>query len=175
VTDSSYPSGKDEIRKFVSGVSDMVAQDLNDMFDVAVAIEEELGVEPSGRLGTVLSRLFARGNLSRNDGRWRRLQWGIMANLPSWKFDENGPRFRLPWTKNRWFGVSSDLGDDRPVPFVQLQATAPQYQAWPWQINCFAVEETHAEFWARDALMARVWTNNNRGDVKIAWLLWGMI
>lgn len=174
MTDSSYPLGKDELREFVEGVDDMVAQDLNDLFDVAVAIEEELGVDPSGDLGTITGRLFARGNLSKNDGKWRRLQWGIIGNLNGYRFDELAGRYKLSYTVNRWRGFSTSLGDDRPIPFMMLQPTGLYRAGIPWQISCFSVTESEAEFWGRDGNMARLSTANSRSDARVAYVLWGM-
>ncbi len=173
MSESNYPQGKDEVRLWVDGVCDMVAQDLNDLFDIAVAIETELGVEPSGRLGTVVGRLFARGNISKIDGRWRRIDWGIVSNLPEHLFDELLSRWKLTYTTNRWRGNKNGFGEDRPVPFMVLQATSAQYAGWPWSLALFAVEEDYAEIWGRDANMARM--GSTRTDVKIAYLLWGMI
>jgi hypothetical protein len=173
MTDSSYPLGKDEIRLYVDGICDMVAQDMNDAFDVAVAIEEELGLEPSGNLGTVLGRLFARGNLSKKDGGWRRLDWKIVSNQNSTGWDERGTGYRLGYSVNRWKGNETALGEDKPTPFMALQAHAAQITDWPWQIVCSEVEPDRSLFWGRDGTVLRLQVNRN--DVKVAYVLWGLL
>lgn len=72
---SLYPKDLDAFREFVGDFDDMIAADLEDLLDVAVAIETELGVNPSSAMGTLWSRLFENGNISQKRAAWNRLKW----------------------------------------------------------------------------------------------------
>lgn len=179
---SNYPDGKDELRRFVSRVTDMIADDLNKLFDVAVALETELGVLPSGRMGTIFGRLFARGNLSRKDGKWRRLYWKTFDNIDSAVFDEEKGHHKLGFSSNRFRGIKTAHGDDTPAVFVQLLANGPNYQGWPWSLVLSVAKEDHVRVWGRDGLGGRIFhlaathpNDPHRTDTKIGMLVWGMI
>jgi len=79
---SMYPLNQDLFRKWVhDGPDDMTAEHLNDLLDAVVAIEAQLGVNPSGTAGTIFGRMFQAGNVSLQSAAWTRLQWNSQAIL----------------------------------------------------------------------------------------------
>ena len=172
---TAYPKGKDVMRRFVDRVSDMIADDLNRTFDAAVAIEQELGLRPAGKMGSIFGRLFTRGNLSKKDGKWRRQYWRPINNLNSAVFDDEKGHHRLGFSSNRFVGVKTEFGEDTPAVFVQLLATGANYAGWPWNLVLSVVKDDHVRVWGRDALGNRLSTQNFRRDTRIGMLVWGMI
>lgn len=174
-----YPQDKDVWRTFVEGVSDLMAHDLNRLFDLAVAIETELGLEPAGRFGTVLGRLFAKGNLSRVDGKWRRVEWTIATNVNSNVFDEGGGMYKTVLTPGRWDGTETKMGIGVPGFFLIWQAPpVVSLKKYPWYTSVFKLDETEARTWARDSgdgtTGPAVLASPNSAVVNFGILQWGV-
>ncbi len=184
-----WPEGRDTFRQFVSLADDLVAQDLNDMFDMAVAVETELGVEPSGRMGTVLGRLFAKGNLSKIDGGWRRIEARLEGGLNGFQFDEQGIHKIFGFSTNRWFGTETEHGEGRPAFFAALQGPLISsldtgYGGVPWNLHIFGeVKDDRVFLWGRDVQAQsgptvgkrRLTSPNSTSGIEIAMLAWGLI
>lgn len=182
-----FPSNRDEFRPWKGTVDDMIAEDLADMFAVAIAIETELGVEPSGKMGTVYARLWARGNLSKIGGRngnWRRMQSERVGNLTGLQFnDELEFGFTRSFDKARFANHTNEWGQDVPLVFAALQGPiGGSRKGIPWNI---VVQEVDADIprmgcWGLDGgngsavTINRLETGNSQSGVAVGFVYWGM-
>lgn len=122
-----YPQDLDYFREYLDGVTDhLFAQDLNDYFSVAIKIQNELGVKPSGNKGTVWARLFENGNLALASvfSGWRPLKWDEALSVnPCSGFarDGTGLAVSVNFNKSQFEGQDTVFGDDTPCVFAQLQ------------------------------------------------------
>lgn len=119
---SLYPQDKDTFRPVVNGFEEMIAHTLQDYFDVIVAIETELGVNPSGDLGSIYARLFGTGNISDTSGVWNyiwRTQQTFSVIQTFGVATEAGRRFNYSktWSESQ----RTEFGENAPAPFVQLR------------------------------------------------------
>lgn len=117
---SLYPDEIDRFIEWVSKVDDMVVADVLALFEAAVGVEAELGVEPSGLFGTIHGRLFAKGNISIRDGGWRMLELlQSVGRGDDYSADNGG--LRVPFDGGKYKGRKTAWGDDTPAVFVSYR------------------------------------------------------
>ncbi len=123
---AAYPQSLDKFREYLDGGTDhLYAQDLNDYYAVASAIQAEMGVKPSGSVGTVWSRLFQNGNITAGSTRsgWRPLKWDGIKAATGNQFNRAsaGRGVNESFSPNNFRGQSTVFGEDTPACFSQLQ------------------------------------------------------
>ena len=119
---SLYPTHIDSFRKSLSDEDQLLAGDLNDVFDAVIAIETELGVNPGKSAGTIRSRLFGNGNISAAAGYWIRLKQEEVKNVvQNWYRDESGFRISIDTKRFKNRDIGGDWGDGVPAIFISMQ------------------------------------------------------
>jgi len=180
-----YPYELDRIRRWVKDFDDMVAEDLNDLFEVAIALETELGIEPSGSFGTIEARLFALGNISTIDGKFRRLQWFIQSNLSGNLFDDQGKGLLWTYQAQRFRNRETIFGTDVPGVFLALQGPLSTsvgtggYGGVPWAVSAYKIKEGYVGVYGTDgygtsAAKGRLSSSNTANGVSVGVLAWNL-
>ena len=121
---SLYPTTKDRFRIVVELFEECVGAWLRDYFDAIIACETELGIKPSGTLGTIQSRLFATGNLSETTGTWQRITqnaWVATSLNAFGETNQYGHVWSIP-QPSRYAGQKTVWGDGIPAPFFSLRS-----------------------------------------------------
>jgi hypothetical protein len=169
---SLYPHDRDSFRSFVDDVDDLVAQDINDLFDALVAIETELGVDPSGDMGTISSRLEV--NIDLADAKWRALDWDIIRGVNPQDLSNTGLGLLVTYDDSRFRGVDTEWGDGVPAVFVAPQLTNFSFAGVPWAACTRAVREDRAGVVARDGLFGNLDSSTVTTGVSVGVLAWGI-
>lgn len=118
---SLYPENVDTFRDYVDDFDEMIAQDLNDIFDVVETIQAELGVNPAGKVGTVHQRLFGQGSIGTTLPGWRRLQYNGEAAFTGLDFLRSFPGRAIIYSPAFAGGPDTVFGDGVPGIFGALQ------------------------------------------------------
>lgn len=188
-----YPKALDRFRPYVDDFDHMVAADLKDLFDVAVQIQTELGIKPSGDLGTVYGRLFAAGNISETTGLWQRLLWEPTPNLRGnqfWRQSFSG--YALAYNRARFDGMRTTWGDGIPAAFGAAGgplnhtaiANTNGRAGVPWRSALAVVTESTISWIAQDGAGNKdtlavprdpdLHTGNSANGVSWNFLLWAL-
>ena len=179
----SYPNDLDAFRQFLADSTDyLIAQDLNDFLTVAVKLESELGIKPSGTLGTVSARLFSTNNLTTKvpSGGWRPLKWNAIQSVnPTARFARTTQSgFQVALEPNQWAGQQTVHGEGVPAAWGSLQG--PQYSTaginWrggqPWRIARILGENRFAVSWVAIDGQGEEITGNQ--PCLFGYLLWNL-
>lgn len=70
---AKYPDSIDEVQEKTNNLSEVLAEDHNNLRDAVIAIKEELGLNPSGPFGTVMARL---------DDAYNNIEYHVHGNPP---------------------------------------------------------------------------------------------
>lgn len=200
---SIYPAAPDVFLPWINGVTDMVAADIEDLFDAILQVEQELGDAqedpqnrpwpPSGDFGSITGRLFARGMLSGVDGGYVPLWYYVLSNVNAASFVETGGGSGSIWPPERYEGRDLGWGEGFPVAFAALQGpftgsfTLGGLDHWakgrPWGLVCVRQDERGASLWiGRDGGngVGQMGALNPgspvtvRNDCIMAFVMWGM-
>lgn len=113
----NWPEGLDKFMRFETDFDNIVAGDMNDIYECLLEIESELGANPSGDFGSIRSRLFADGKLAKKGKGWRRLEQYTSPALPSTSWDES---FSIPFQRARFSDyVGFQEREGNPLVFVE--------------------------------------------------------
>lgn len=120
-----FPADPDTFRLYLALFDDMIALDFNDFFDVVVGIENELGINPSGSVGTIYSRLFGTRNISEVFGVWQRFAYNAGPIGAGSSFDRSQTAFQRQFSPGRYEGPRNEtiFGVSVPGVFAALQDT----------------------------------------------------
>lgn len=172
---SQYPSDRDSFRRYREDVDDMVAADILAMFDALVAIETELGVEPSGEFGSIQSRLSYAIDLE--NGAWKRLQWTLPRGLQATAFSHTGEGYLVSYDEDRFKGADTAFGSDTPAVFVAPQPVqfdlTTGANAEPWAMALRKVDSDRCWVYAHDAQFGDL-ANSTRANVQVGVLVWAI-
>lgn len=147
---SLYPRDKDRWRRIVDGVDQMVAVTINGMYAACVAIEAELGVKPSGKFGSIYSRIFGTGNVAKRSGLWRPVSFRLISSA-ALSFARNAtiPR-EHQWRQGQMAGNDTAFGTDVPACFGAVQWPLFNRGGVPWRSFLVLASESKAGWVARD-------------------------
>lgn len=147
---SLYPLDKDRWRRLVDGIDQLVAADMNALYAAVLAIETELGVKPSGKFGSVYSRLFGTGNISKRSGLWQRISYRVISSA-AFSFARNNPTGRQhQWRQGQLRGNETIFGDDVPACFGAMQGPLTQRGSIPWRSFLVGATQDRATWVGRD-------------------------
>lgn len=172
---SQYPYDRDTFRRYEKDVDDLVAGDITAMFEALVAIETELGVEPSGEFGSIQSRLSAA--IDMETGAWKALQWMLPRNISASSFSGGGDGYSVSYDADRFRGADTEFGSDVPAVFtapqpVQFDLTTGA-NAEPWATACRRIEEDRCAIFGVDAALGDL-ANSTRVNIQMGVLVWAI-
>ena len=181
---SIYPKARDTLRRINAPADEVHAQLFHDLFDSIVAVEQELGVNPSGPWGSLFGRMFASELVSKTCGYWRKLHLAfnpaVEANL---RGSVDFPTIEA-WPTGRMDGTNTVMGDNTPFVFTVYNGRGPGssffdpagggVRVWgqPWYCFPYIVQKTRAYIAAVSADLAA--TNQSASTVQVGVIAWGM-
>lgn len=120
---SLYPLDLDRFRAWLADIDDMVVADLQELYDAAIALQEQVNVNPAGTTGTIYGRLFANGNISVRAAAWNRLRWnGQQAAAGGSFYRGNLITYEITFPADRFAGHETTWGEGVPAGFGAMQA-----------------------------------------------------
>lgn len=190
---SLYPDALDDFIPWVDGVTDMVVQDLEDLFDAIIQVETELGdtdEDPqkrpwpvSGDFGTIMGRLFATGDRSKLDGGYIGLEVFRYNNQQAAWYDDANLGAGTQYEPQRYDGRNSGWFDSLPVAFASLHkdikgtdysgGSGNFAKSRPWGLCAISWDDRQVRWVGRDGWGDRL-NNSTKGDVGVGIVLWGL-
>lgn len=155
---SLYPQRVDAFRRYVHLFDEMIAQDLNDLFDCVEDIQAEMGANPAGNVGTIHHRLFGVRNIGDVARGWARVTWRGDRASGGLQFRRDGQGVEIALPLNRFRnGPENVFGEDVPGCFGALQwplgpgvgGLGPEgYGGVPWRHMITVVDrESQRVYW----------------------------
>jgi hypothetical protein len=190
---SLYPTQLDTFMPWVDGVTDLVVQDLEDLFDAILQIETELGDAQedtinrpwpvSGDFGTIMGRMFSLGDRSKLDGGYIGYEAFRYNNQRADWYDDSQRGSGTQFESQRYEGRNPGWLNELPVAFAALMhdIKGTDYSGGannfargrPWGL-CAVYMDSKEVLWAgRDGWGARLNTST-KTDVGVGIILWGL-
>ena len=191
---SLYSNHPDVFIAWVDTATDMVAQDIDDLFDALLAVETEIGDAASGQargqpwpasgtMGTIVGRLFGRKIWSKKDGHWISVEHYLRTNQAALEFDEQGGGKAHEFNGARFLHIEDFWQPKAPVAFCALQgpftgtliSDLTHYgKGRPWHVICVRLVggepqlvEEKAWFVARDGGSGQGGANGELGISRL--------
>lgn len=150
---SLYPSSRDTMRRVVDDADEAHAKLLRDMYDSIIAVEQELGVRPSGIYGSLYGRIFGSELVATSCGYWRKLHTEIASTTDGYLLGSFDFPTQVTWAAGRMDGTNTVMGDDTPFVFPVYQGRGPgspmfdassRRYGQPWYLFPFFVKKDRA-------------------------------
>lgn len=177
-----YPNDLDKYREWLKDFDYMTAQDMNDLFEGAFVIQQELGTEPSGEHGTMSSRMFDRGSMSETAAAWNKLRWSNQAIPETSIFNRDATQggFKVNYGDSVFAGHTSAFGEGVPTPFGALQSPlnsgfgANNRGKVPWRAYVANAESDFSEWVAADGQNVNL-SGSNTDSCVWGYLVWNLV
>jgi hypothetical protein len=176
-----YPKARDAFRRVNAPADEIHAQLFRDLFDSIVAVEAELGIEPSGVAGSLYGRLFGSELVSKANGYWRKIS---AKEVPTTDGNLRGT-FEFAafhqWQTGMMDGTSTNMGDGTPFVFALYQGrgvgssffdSTGRVFGQPWTVYPFIVQKDRA--YLAGVSTDNASPNNGGQPVRIGVIAWGM-
>ena len=144
---TKYPKDADAFRPYLDGFDEMLASDLDDMYEAILAVQTELGLKPSGEFGTIAGRLFANGNLSERLAYWQREEWNrLSVDARRFVRGEAFGNVEYSWRGDIMKGQETVFGEDTPGAFMGYEFPLTDVVDLPWRHAISRINDQRAQF-----------------------------